>query len=518
VDHYFDYIIAHARARGYIRGTVRDSAGVPLAGARVQVLRGNAVVAEGLTDASGAYETTVATQAIGTPYTLRARLAEYYDAVSGELAVANQAVTTADLTLRQSLAGVWFPGSGKDGPLNLAAALTENPVRTNITAGVASGGTAVSVGSPAGFAVGDLVLLIQMTVTGAGNYEFARVAALPGNLTLTRGVRNAYQAGGAQVLKVPEYSQVTVANGGSWQAAPWNGTTGGVLAAVVRGSVTVMTGGLVSSLAAGFRGAPGTTATAGTRGEGETGAAFPTAFGTSPNGAGGGGGGGQAACASAPGGGAGGGYAATGSNGGGLSPGLGGGPLGTPPLSASLFLGGGGGAGGVNTNPGTPPGDGGAGGRGGGVILIVAAGDVELTGGVNASANGGGAPGNGGAGLCKTAGGGGGAGGSVRIVSTATVGIGAGLVQALGGGGGIGANGGGNGGSGGAGRIAVLKVSTPTLNASPGFDATSSDSLTFDDPYTAPGAVTDLRVSAVVGGGLDEEVYGGLRMGAIERP
>ncbi|MBI5597448.1 MAG: VCBS repeat-containing protein [Elusimicrobia bacterium] len=500
VDHYFDYIIAHARARGYIRGTVRDSLGLPLSGARVQVLRGNAVVAEGLTDASGNYDVAVATQAIGTPYTLRARLLEYYDAVSGDLAVANQAVTTADLTLLQSLAGIWFPGSGKDGVLNLTTALTENPTRTNITGSVASGTKAISVASLAGFAPGDLVLIIQMILGGAGDYEFARVATVSGTLNLTRGTRNIYQTAGAQVIKVSEYSHVTVANGGAWQAAPWDGTTGGVLAAVVRGSVTVMAGGLVTAQGAGFRGAPTATITAGTRGEGETGAAFPTPFGNSANGAGGGGGGVQSACGTAPGGGGGGGHSANGNNGGGLGPGLGGGLLGNTTLS-KVLLGGGGGAGGINTSPGTPNGDGGGGGRGGGIFLLVTAGDVSLSGGVNVSGISGGAAGAGAG--CATAGGGGGAGGSVRIVSTATVGFGGGLVQTLAGGGATGNNGGGAGGVGGAGRIAVLKISTPTLNASPAFDATSPDTITLDDPYTAPGAVTNLRVSAVIGGGLD---------------
>lgn len=113
----------------------------------------------------------------------------------------------------------------------------------------------ITVGSVNGFAVNDKVLIIQMkgavidssntatfgTVTnlnGAGNYEFSRIASITGNtIQLTANLTNTYYIPGrVQLIKVPEYTDVTITS--TLQALAWNGQSGGVLAFLASGTVT----------------------------------------------------------------------------------------------------------------------------------------------------------------------------------------------------------------------------------------------------------------------------------------
>ncbi|TPW20611.1 MAG: OmpA family protein, partial [Elusimicrobia bacterium] len=361
----------------------------------------------------------------------------------------------------------WYAGDGSDGSMSVTAVRIEDSVKTNVSGAAAAGSVAIPVGGTAGFAVGDLVLIIQMYGVGAGNYEFGRVASLSGNVNLTRPTRFAYQATGAQVIKVNEYSQVTLAAGADWKAQPFDGTVGGVFVAVVSGSVTVKGGGLTMT-GRGFQGgAGGTPGANGFQAMGTGGAAVAQLQANNGNGGG-------AGMASSNGGG-GGGHAGVGTIGGGASPGTGGASVGTGDLSLLNLGGGGGGGGGHSGN------SGGTGGAGGGVILLVASGDIALTGGTIQSSALAGSSGGGAAG-----GGAGGAGGAVRLVSTGTVTLG-GTIAAAGGGGG---SGGAIGGSGGFGRIAILGFATPSGTTSPTYDATSTDGVTLDDPFIGPSGVT----------------------------
>lgn len=123
---------------------------------------------------------------------------------------------------------------------------------TNVT-GIA--GTVVTVGSAAGFSVGDRVLLIQMkgatinttnTATfgqitaynDAGNYEYATIAAIAGNqVTLTTPLCNTFTiAGAVQMIRVPVYNNPVIT--GTLTCQAWNGTTGGVLVFDVTGTLT----------------------------------------------------------------------------------------------------------------------------------------------------------------------------------------------------------------------------------------------------------------------------------------
>lgn len=116
-----------------------------------------------------------------------------------------------------------LPGSGSSGPLTLApgetvftdtiwaSVLGINPANTNT----------LNISTNRGFTTNDLVLIITMqdtnmnwAVNQAGTYEFARIASASSNLLTLRSNRlNAFTVGTSnkiQVLKVPEYTEVTM--------------------------------------------------------------------------------------------------------------------------------------------------------------------------------------------------------------------------------------------------------------------------------------------------------------------
>lgn len=163
---------------------------------------------------------------------------------------------------------------GKDGALTVGVANTIVNSYTTLSAGAAAGATTLSVASAAGITVGDVLLVYQaqgatisnanastygaVTALGnAGRYEYVSVAAVSGT-TITLGtacdttpLRFSYSSG-AQVVRVPQYSTLTVNAGASIVPQAWNGSTGGVVAAIVDGTATV--NGSIHANAAGFRG------------------------------------------------------------------------------------------------------------------------------------------------------------------------------------------------------------------------------------------------------------------------
>ena len=126
---------------------------------------------------------------------------------------------------------------GKDGALTVTAANTVVNRYSVLTANAASGGTSLVVANAGGangldpgtLVANDVLLVIQMqgatidtsdtaaygTVTNTGNsglFEFTTVSGVAGN-TITVGgpLKNAYTASGkVQVIKVPQYSSLTV--------------------------------------------------------------------------------------------------------------------------------------------------------------------------------------------------------------------------------------------------------------------------------------------------------------------
>ncbi|WP_439113833.1 hypothetical protein [Hydrogenophaga sp.] len=166
-----------------------------------------------------------------------------------------------------------------------------------------------------GFAAGDLALVIQMqdalvnnsntnaygngvagnpatgstNLRNAGVYEFKRVVAATANsITLASPLANTYtnaNAGTAtghrrfQVIRVPQFASLTLP-GGTLNVTPWNGSTGGVFALDVSGTLN-MNGTIVSADGSGFRGG-GAQAAVSTTGSNITTYASAQAAGTPP--------------------------------------------------------------------------------------------------------------------------------------------------------------------------------------------------------------------------------------------
>lgn len=139
-------------------------------------------------------------------------------------------------------------------------------IYTNVTA---IGGANVTVGSAAGFAIGDKIMVIQMkgatvnnanavtfgninSLNTAGQFETRTITAIAGNvITANSALVNVYDLinGFVQVVRVPTYCQPVVNN--TLTCTAWNGTTGGVLA-FDAGTLTLNSDINVNAL--GFRG------------------------------------------------------------------------------------------------------------------------------------------------------------------------------------------------------------------------------------------------------------------------
>ena len=164
-------------------------------------------------------------------------------------------------------------GSGRDGALAVSASGTVINAYAPLAASAVRKATSLQVGACLGstcFAAGDLVLVYQGTglspapVSGdpapldlrnsqVGRWEFARLAEVtPSVLRLTAPLVQDYEADGTQVIRVPEYTTVTIPVGQSLTAAPWNGSAGGVVAFLANGEVN--NEGAISADSAGFRG------------------------------------------------------------------------------------------------------------------------------------------------------------------------------------------------------------------------------------------------------------------------
>lgn len=198
-----------------------------------------------------------------------------------------------------------FSQRGKDGTPTIGAANTivniYTPVTSNITAG--AGSNTISVGSTTGFAVGDLIMIIQMQGTSVNAYhggttgpwfdgnsalptdttygritnynncgmnEFAQISSIPNSTSIVVDcdLKNSYDVtktvnivtgslnllGRVQVVRVPRYSSLTLNGPGTISCAQWNGSTGGVCAVEVENSITLNTTGGFNVSGKGFRG------------------------------------------------------------------------------------------------------------------------------------------------------------------------------------------------------------------------------------------------------------------------
>ncbi len=334
-----------------------------------------------------------------------------------------------------------------------------------------------------------------MNGTNQGKYDELTITTIVGTtISFTPVLTNSYSTvapGLAQIVKIPQYTNVTITSTGTLTAPAWDGATGGILIFYVNGTLNIQSGGRINVTGIGFPGGTGGIGgTAGTGGAGGTGGSSAIggqAGGNGSLGAGGGVGGEGgplvpgllAAGTGGNGGGVGaaGGTGANGTAGGGTNAGLAGfAGNNFSTIPSSLMMGGGGGGGrggngsagagggggggsgslltiiggnGTTGENGGSGGNGGNGGVGGGIVFIRAA---VLTGSGTVTANGT----NGTNGSSGGTGGTGGSGGKGGEKLTGLVPLNGGG----GGGGGKGANGGSGGNAGGGGGSGAIYIQT----------------------------------------------------------
>lgn len=177
---------------------------------------------------------------------------------------------------------------GVDGDYTVTAANTVLNRYTALAANVSAGATSFQVANVSALdspipqlgplAPGDLLMLIQMqgasinstdsvnygsvtALNGAGNYELVTVGSIDiftNTITINgegciTGLRKSYTTNGrTQVIRVPQFQNLTINTGASIVAPAWNGTLGGVVALQVSRFLTI--NGSISATGLGFRG------------------------------------------------------------------------------------------------------------------------------------------------------------------------------------------------------------------------------------------------------------------------
>jgi uncharacterized repeat protein (TIGR01451 family) len=172
--------------------------------------------------------------------------------------------------------------SGKDGALTVTAPNTIVNKYSVLAVDAAAGAMVIAVTNPGGangldpatLTAGDLILIIQLagasidgsdtanygTVTNlnnAGRYEFVTVNSVNGNMIFINppcsGLRYSYTASGkVQVIRVPQYTSLTINSGASLTAPAWDGKIGGIVAVHVQNNAII--NGAVDVSGSGFRG------------------------------------------------------------------------------------------------------------------------------------------------------------------------------------------------------------------------------------------------------------------------
>jgi len=283
-------------------------------------------------------------------------------------------------------------GNGQDGALTVSSANTVVNTYTYLVSTEYSWDNVFTVASSSGFSVNDRILIIQIQNAYEGTqgvYEYRTIESIDGNdLYLDENPQRNYYSGTyndvsstvTQVIRIPQYTSVTVNSDASIIAPAWDGTTGGIVA--FKSTETVQVDGNISVEGTGFRGGACVqhdcvSAYQAYQGEGYygMGSASTSGIGTY----GGGGGGIHEFCTgSGWGGGGGGGHGTAGetSPGFGSYVGEGGIAYGDDDMYTINFGSGGGGAHSLDTVP--------TGSAGGGIIIIQAN-TIQVTGGINAN-------------------------------------------------------------------------------------------------------------------------------------
>ncbi|HRI52192.1 MAG TPA: hypothetical protein PLW65_18595, partial [Pseudomonadota bacterium] len=130
-------------------------------------------------------------------------------------------------------------GGGVDGPLIVAAGMTQTIDQLTSPATGSKLTNQLMVAGATGLAKGQIILIHQTQGSGAGSSELNQIVELTANTaTLARALVNDYTVG-AQVVVVPQYTNVTVSAGATLTAPAWDGMRGGILIFQASGAVNV---------------------------------------------------------------------------------------------------------------------------------------------------------------------------------------------------------------------------------------------------------------------------------------
>ena len=161
-------------------------------------------------------------------------------------------------------------GDGTDGSLTVSGLSQPNTYFAITDANKASGSNTFTLDTVTGLAVGDKVLIWQVqdstTPANAGKMLYTNVTNIAGSVATTAdnitwamvsNDANNTTAHNAQMIRIPQYTSVTVSSGGVLAPQVWTGTKGGILVLEATGNVTVDSGGFLVGDGMGFRGATG---------------------------------------------------------------------------------------------------------------------------------------------------------------------------------------------------------------------------------------------------------------------
>jgi hypothetical protein len=160
-------------------------------------------------------------------------------------------------------------GNGQNGSVTINTFNTIINNYAQLTSAVNAGSKTLNVSSTTGFNANTLVMIIQMsghnptasgnqgpfvlTSSDVGRFELIRIQSVgAGTITLVDGVRRSFPGLITQIVSVPEYTSLTLANTGTIIAPFWNGATGGIIAFLATGTVTVNNS--ISVMEVGLRG------------------------------------------------------------------------------------------------------------------------------------------------------------------------------------------------------------------------------------------------------------------------
>lgn len=164
----------------------------------------------------------------------------------------------------------WGLGTGRDGTLRITKPRTVINHFAQLKAPLAPGDAVLAVSTTEGFAAGDLIMVlqttgivpepargdpgpIQLSHDPVGRWELARVSAASiQELKLAAPLLYSYAGLVTQIIRVPEYTDVTIEPGASITTVPWDGSKGGVLAFLARG--LIQNEGELQASGMGFRG------------------------------------------------------------------------------------------------------------------------------------------------------------------------------------------------------------------------------------------------------------------------